>query len=136
MNEQSNTALIQKMYTAFNSGDIQTLLANVAPDAEWIDYGPESVPYFGNFTGRIPDFFKAIGESTTGGSVAVDQYIAAGDSVVTQGTYRATARSTGVKIDSPIAHIFVVRDGKVVSWRGYGDTAAVVAAHAAKAVSA
>jgi hypothetical protein len=29
MSDQSNTALIQSLYAAFNSGDIQTLLANV-----------------------------------------------------------------------------------------------------------
>jgi hypothetical protein len=136
MSEQANTAVIQTMYTGFNSGDIQTILANVAPNAEWVDYGPGAVPYFGDFTGRIADFFKAIGESTTGGNVAIDQYIASGDIVVTQGQYTATVRTTGATIDAPIAHIFTLRDGKVTSWKGYGDTAAVLAAHTGKAASA
>lgn len=136
MSEQANTAVIQSMYTAFNRGDIQVIISNSAPDAEWVNYGASTVPYFGNFTGRIPDFFKAIDDSTTGGNVAIDRYIAAGDSVVTEGRYTATVRNTGSKIDAPIAHVFTLRDGKVVSWRGYGDTAAVVAAHSGKGVSA
>jgi uncharacterized protein len=124
------------MYAAFNSGDIQTVLANVAPDAEWVNYGPDAVPYFGSFSGRMTEVFQAIGESTTSGNVAIDQYIAAGDKVVTQGRYRATVRSTGAKIDVPIAHVFTLRDGRVTSWKGYGDTAAVLAAHTGKAASA
>jgi ketosteroid isomerase-like protein len=137
MSEPTNTALIQAMYAAFNRGDIQTILANTAPDAEWVNYGPAgAVPYFGDFTGRIADFFKAIGATTNGGNVAVKQYIASGDNVVTQGRYTATVQGSGAKIDSPIAHVFTVRGGKVISWNGYGDTAAVAAAHTGKAVSA
>jgi ketosteroid isomerase-like protein len=136
MSEQANTALIQKVYAAFNSGDIQTILSNVAPDAGWVDYGPPGVPYFGDFTGRIADFFKAIGGSTMGGSVTIDRYIASNDMVVTEGRYRATVPATGANIDVPVAHVFTVRDGKIVSWRGHTDTAAVLAAHTGKAASA
>ena len=136
MSEQTNTTVLKSTYAAFNSGDIQTILANVAPNAEWVNYGPAAVPYFGDFSGRMADFFTAIGESTTGGSVTIDQYIASGDVVVSQGRYRATVRNTGTKIDAPIAHVFTMRDGKITSWKGYGDTAAVLAAHTGKAVSA
>jgi ketosteroid isomerase-like protein len=133
MSEQANTALVQALYAGFNSGDIQSILAKIDQQAEWVDYGPAKVPYFGDFTGRIADFFKAIGETTIGGSVAIDRYIASGDIVVTQGRYTATVRTTGSKIDAPIAHVFTLRDGKVTSWKGYGDTAAVLAAHAGNA---
>jgi ketosteroid isomerase-like protein len=33
-------------------------------------------------------------------------------------------------------HVFTLRDGKIASWNGYGDTAAVIAAHTGKAMSA
>lgn len=136
MAQQPNTVLIQQMYDAFNSGDIQTLLANAAPNAECIDYGPPSVPYFGNFTGRITDFFKAIGESTSEGHVAVEQFVESGDTVVALGRYTARVRDNGVRIDEPIVHVFTVRDGKVTSWKGFGDSAAVAAAHSSKGAAA
>ena len=131
----SNTAVIQSVYAAFNSGDVRTVLANVASNAEWVNYGPSSVPYFGNFTGRIADFFQAIGESTSSGNVAVDRYMEAGDNVITEGRWTATVKDTGQRIDAPIAHVFTLREGKVSSWRGYSDTAAVVAAHTGKAAT-
>ena len=136
MSEQSNTAVVQKVYDAFNAGDLQTVLANIAPDAEWINHGPSAVPYFGTFTGRIAEFFAAIGDTVTSGSAAIDQYLASGDTIVARGRWRATVRGTGAKIDADIVHFFAIRDGKIMSWNGYGDTAAVLAAHTGKTASA
>ena len=132
---QSNTAVIQNVYAAFNRGDIQTVLANVESNAEWVNYGPSSVPYFGNFAGRLTDFFQAIGQSTSNGSVAVERYMEAGDNVITEGRWTATVKETGGRIDAPIAHVFTLRDGKISGWRGYSDSAAVAAAHTGKAAT-
>ncbi len=95
-----------------------------------------TIPYAGNFTGRIPAFFQAIGGSTTGGKVTVDKFIAQDDTVVSIGRYTAEVRGAGAKIDTPIAHIFTVRDGKVSSWTGFSDSAAVASAHTGAAASA
>ena len=136
MNEQQNITLIQRIYAAFSTGDVQAILNNVETSAEWINYGPGTIPYGGNFTGRIPAFFQAIGDSTTEGKVVADRFIAEGDSVVSLGRYTANVRSTGRKIDTPLAHVFTVRNGKVTSWIGFSDSAAVAAAHTGTAASA
>jgi ketosteroid isomerase-like protein len=124
------------MYDAFGAGGVPTILNSVAPDAEWINYGPSTVPYMGSFKGRVAAFFQAIGETTTGGKVTADKYFAEGETVVTLDRYTATVRGTGAKIDSPIGHIFTVRGGKVTSWIGFSDSAAVAAAHSGAASSA
>ena len=56
--------------------------------------------------------------------------------VVTRGRYTATVRDTGSKIDAPIVHLFAVSDGKVTSWNGYSDSAAILAAHTSHSASA
>lgn len=136
MSEQDNTALVQKIYDAFNRGDVQTVLATIAPNAPFIDHGPAGVPYFGDFSGRPAEFFQAIGDNVTDGKVTMEQYVASGDTVVARGKWTATVRSTGAKIDADLVHFFTVRDGKVTAWNGYGDTAAVLMAHTGKAASA
>jgi uncharacterized protein len=136
MSERDNRAMVQKLYEAFNRGDLETVLASVAPNAEWVDHGPAAVPYYGDFSGRIGEFFQAIGASVAGGSVAIDEYIASGDTVVTRGRWVATARSTGAGIDADMIHFWTLRGGKVTNWHGYGDTAAVLVAHTGKAASA
>jgi ketosteroid isomerase-like protein len=133
---QSNTAVVQNVYESFNRGDIQSLLANTETNPEWVNFGPRSVPYCGNFTGRINDFFEAIGQSTIDGNVAVDRYIASGDNVITEGRFTATVKDTRARLDAPIAHVFTLRNGKISSWRGYSDSAALAAAHAGKAANA
>jgi uncharacterized protein len=92
-------------------------------------------PILRGFSGRPADFFNTIGGSITDGNVTIDRWTAAGETVVTEGRYTATVPSTGAKIDARIAHIFTVRDGKVTSWRGYGDTAVALAAHTGKTAS-
>ena len=92
MAEQQNITLVQKLYAAFSTGDIQTILNNLGPNAEWINHGPATVPYMGNFTGRAPAFFQAMGESTAEGKVIADRFIAQGDSVVSTGRYTAKVR--------------------------------------------
>ncbi len=135
MHEQENVALIRETYAAFSAGDIQTILKKVDSSAEWVNHGPTTIPYAGNFTGRIPAFFQAIGESTTNGRVIADEFIAQGETVVVTGRYTATVNKTGAKLDTPVAHLFKVRNGKILKWVGYGDTAAVAAAHAGSAAS-
>jgi uncharacterized protein len=108
----------------------------VVASAEWVNHGPASVPYFGDFTGRITEFFEAIEQSTTDGNVAVHRYMEAGENVITEARWTATVKATGVRIDAPIVHVFTVRAGKVSSWRGYADTAAVAAAHTANKAAA
>ena len=105
MHEQENIALIQKIYSAFSAEDVQTILNHVSATAEWVNYGPEMVPYAGNFTGRIAEFFQAIGPSTKGGKVIADKFVAQADSVISIGRYTATVRKTGANIDTPVAHI-------------------------------
>jgi ketosteroid isomerase-like protein len=129
MAEEDNVNLIRRIYAAFSSGDIQTVLDNLSPTAKWVNYGPQTIPYAGDFTGRITDFFQAIGQSTTDAKVNPERFIAQGDTVVSIGRYTASVRNTGAQIDTPLAHVFTVSEGKVTSWTGFSDSAAVAAAH-------
>jgi len=138
MTDQENIGLIRKVYAAFGAGDVKTILDSVSDDADWINYGSATVPYTGSRSGKtqILEFFQAIADSTTGGKVVANSFIAQGDMVVALGSYEATVRDTGVKIDSPVAHIFTVRDGKIVRLEGFSDSALVAEAHAGKAAAA
>ena len=138
MNEQDNIELIGKIYKAFTAGDAATILASVGDQTSWINYGPATVPYAGSRAGKaeIMEFFQAIASSTTGGVVVPEEFIAQGDMVVVTGRYRATVRNTGVEIDTPIAHLFTVRNGKIEKWVGFSDSALVADAHTGKAAAA
>jgi ketosteroid isomerase-like protein len=137
MNEQENVNLIWNIYSAFAAGDAQTILDSVTDNAQWINHGPASIPYAGSRAGKaqITEFFQAIANSTTGGKVIAENYVAQGDTVVATGRYQATVRNTGAEIDTPIAHFFTVRNGKVEKWVGYSDSAQVADAHTGRAAA-
>ena len=65
-----------------------------------------------------------------------EEFVAQGDMVVVTGRYRATVNGTGAEIDSPIAHFFTVRNGKIEKWVGFSDSALVADAHTGKAAAA
>jgi hypothetical protein len=68
--------------------------------------------------------------------VIAENFVAQGETVVATGRYTATVRDTGANIDTPIAHLFTVRNGKVVRWEGFSDSARVAEAHTGRAAAA
>ena len=60
--------------------------------------------------------------------VTTDNLFAAGDHVVQTGRTRGTVVANGASFDTPEVHVWEVRDGKVVAFRGYIDTPAMLEA--------
>jgi len=131
MNEQDNIGIIRKIYVAFGAGDVQTILDAVTDDAAWINHGPATIPYAGSRSGKaqVREFFQAIADATTRAKVIPENFVAQGDVVVATGRYQATVRDTGAAIDTPLAHFFTIRNGKIARWEGFSDSAQVAAAH-------
>ena len=52
-----------------------------------------------------------------------DEFLDAGDRVVVLDHFRVRGKATGRTVDAPCAHVWTLRDGKVVYHRNYVDTA-------------
>jgi uncharacterized protein len=131
MNTEQNTALIRKLYDAFERGDIQTILGNLTGDTEWIQEGPTIIPYAGKKTGptQVRHYFDVLVGTQENMKLTIDHFIAQGDEVATLGRYKATVKATGKQFDSRVAHFFTIRDGKVSRWIGIGDMTDAAAAY-------
>lgn len=131
MNEQQNTALIQKLYDAFARGDVQTILDNLTDDVAWQMDGPAIIPFTGRRTGpaEVRGFFEALSATQQNMKLTTERFIAQGDGVATLGRYAATVTATGKSFDSAVAHFFTIRDGKVAQFVDVGDTAAIADAY-------
>jgi hypothetical protein len=138
MANDSNVALIETMYDAFAQGNIQFILDRITEDVDWVNEGPESIPYAGTFKGPndVQRFFQALGSTVDNGRVTAEDFIAQGEKVVATGRFSATVKATGKRIDVPIAHVFTVRNGKIARWVGYADTARVAEAYSVSGQSA
>jgi ketosteroid isomerase-like protein len=137
MSEQENTAVVQQAYAKFKSGDIHGLLELVADDVTWQLPEIENVPFAGTRTTRngVAQFFALVGANQDTLKFEPNETIAQGDKVVSLGNYRWRVKETNRDFGGDFAHVFTIRDGKVVEFQEYMDTAAAAAAYR-KAMSA
>lgn len=131
MSEQKNTHLIQQLYAAFGRGDVPVILAAFADQFEFHHHGPpEVLPWARSrhTKDEVAEFFKVLGETLDVLAFEPRAYVAQGDKVVALGYFRARAKATGREFDEHWAMEWTLRDGKVVGYRAYDDTAAMVEA--------
>ena len=125
----NNVNRIKNLYQAFAAGDLDTVLATIDPDVVWIE--SEGIPYGGTFQGRdavVEGVFQKIGAEWDNFAAQVEEYIDAGDRVITLGHDSGTYKDTGKSMSAPTASIWTFDNGKVVKFVQYIDTLKVVTA--------
>jgi len=122
----SNVTTVQELYAAFGRGDVPGILSRLADDVVWESEGPASDSLSGIRHGKAETvgFFEAIGKDHGNPKLTISEYIDAGDNVITIGRYTATMNSTGRIFESPTCHVWKFRNGKVVKYIGFSNTAA------------
>lgn len=118
-----NVATIRRAYDAFNDGDIETVVATMAEDIEWME--PEGFYAGGTYHGPdevVENVFTPAIEQFESFRPEPERFVADGDTVVTLGRFEATTPE-GERIVSPFAHVWELRDGRVRRLVNYTDTA-------------
>jgi uncharacterized protein len=139
MTDQENLQTIHEVYGDFGRGDIPAVLKTLTQDIEWFTPGPPAIiPYAGERTGpeQVAQYFAEFGSAIEMTAFEPRQFFAGDDQVVVLGHYSARVKATGNVIESEWVHAFTLRDGKIAKFRGYEDSAAVVAAFTAHAQTA
>lgn len=139
MSVETNTKTVQQVYENFGElegaggkrADMQPLLSLYSDDVEWHVPKMEGVPFAGPRRGiaGVRDFFAAVTDGLDVPKFEPHEYIAQGDKVVTLGRYSWRVKATGREFSSDFAHVCTLRDGKIVRFHEYMDTAAEVRAH-------
>jgi ketosteroid isomerase-like protein len=139
VSEGTNTKTVQQVYENFEAlgraaakrPDLQPLLSLYADDVEWHVPEMEDVPFAGPRKGiaGVRDFLTAVTEDLEVLQFEPREYIAQGDKVVALGRYSWRVKATGREFSSDFAHVCTVRDGKIVRFHEYMDTAAEIRAH-------
>ena len=132
--------LIQKVkdaYAAFGRGDVATILSMLAPDVSWELEAPAEVSFAGIRKGPegVKGFFQAIANDHADPKLEITEYFSSADGVATFGRYKCTLKKTGKRLDSPVAHLFKFRDGKIVRFVDHTDTAAYLEASRSSAAA-
>ena len=124
----SNVEATKKGYECFQRGDIPSLIRDLLDDnCIWISPGPkDKLPWAGTFKGKheIANFFAQVGQNLEFSEFAPREMIEQGETVVVLGTLAGRAKKSGKAVKNEWAHVFKFRQGKVVFFQEYIDTAA------------
>jgi uncharacterized protein len=127
MSAEANVDVVRKGYASYASGDVATIFALFDPEIEITQ--TTELPWGGHYKGHAEakQFFEKIFANVQA-MPQPDSYISAGESVVAIGRLRGHAKQSGKLIDLAIAHVWTVRDGRIVRFDAYIDTPAMLAA--------
>ncbi|HEX5110783.1 MAG TPA: nuclear transport factor 2 family protein [Vicinamibacterales bacterium] len=129
MSEQQNLEIVRRGYEAFGRGDIETLLSLLDENIEWRTPGPPDLPTAGVRRGRqeVGAFFAVLNQTFDIQRFEPQTFLTGGDRVVVLGTDTALVKATGkLLVDEPWAHVFTVKDGRIVGFQEYLDTGTFV----------
>jgi len=115
--------VISGVYEAFGTGNIPAVLGAFDENIAWTE--AEGFMYGGTYVGPnavLENVFMRLGTEWEGFSAVPHQIIDGGDSVVGLGTYSGKYLKTGKSMSVPFAHVWTLRDGKIVKFVQYTDT--------------
>ena len=119
--------VIRRVYAAMKNGDAEVMQELFADDIH-VWQSPE-LPWGGDYLGRDGafTFFLKLVEHIQS-QVTTESLFSAGDHVVQTGRTRGTVVANGASFDVPEVHVWELRDGRVVGFRAYIDTPAMLEA--------
>ncbi|MDB5963243.1 MAG: hypothetical protein JWP59_4537 [Massilia sp.] len=130
MDSSQNKQVVMQAYGMYGAGDIKGVLGLCADDVCWTSPDVEQVPFSGQYNGHyeVGEFFASLAGTMDTIQFTPRDFIAEGDKVVVTGSARWHVKTTGAEFGSDWVHVFTLRDGKVVRFEQYSDTAAAQAA--------
>ena len=121
----SNLEKVQELYGAFGRGEIEPVLAALAPDVEWVEGDIEGLPYRGAHHGPEAvgrDVFAQIPGAYESFELVPQEWVDGGDTIVMLG--RVTVRLDGRESSQSVAQVWKFQDGKITRFESFQDTLA------------
>jgi ketosteroid isomerase-like protein len=130
----TNKDLVRDTYEASPAQKGERLKAALAADASWTEAA--GFPYAGTYVGFeaiAANVFERLAAEWIDYQAEAHTYLEDGDKVAAFGVYSGTYRATGKAMTATFAHLYTLKDGKIVSMEQYIDSAVVRRAMAADA---
>lgn len=123
---EENVNVVRGLYQAFATGDIPVIIAALDPQIEWWEaenfiYADKN-PYVGP-EAVLGGVFMRIANDWDSFAVSPEEVLDAGEVAIGHGYYSGTHKQTGERVRAQFAHFFTFRDGKIVKFQQYTDTA-------------
>lgn len=123
----TNLDIIKSTYEGKTSEENGENLARyVAEDISWTE--AKGFPYGGTYIGLdniTKNVFSRLGSEWIDYKFTPEDYVANGDKVVAYGTYTGTYKLTDRPFAARVAHVWKLRDGKIISFEQFVDSQSV-----------
>ena len=124
-----NLEIVQRLYEAFAARNREAILEIFDPEIVWIQN--EGFPGGGTHIGAesiLKDVFGPFRVSWDSWEAVVSRWIEDGETAVALGEYRGVNKATGKSMKAAFAHVYWIRDRRIVRFQQYTDTLMVVRA--------
>ncbi len=125
----SSLEIVQGVYAAFAAGNVPAVLGAMAPDIRWTEAA--GGPYGGVSIGPdavLQNVFMKLGTEWDGFAAVPGRFVAEGDTVIALGDYSGRNLATGKSFRARFAHVWTLRNGRVVEFEQITDTVPQLAA--------
>jgi ketosteroid isomerase-like protein len=122
----ANVETLRRGYDALNNGDLSVVLELLDPDIEWHEPAPS--PDAGAHRGRdsFERFLRSWLESFDSFRVQPEQVVERGCELVAVVHQTGTGRSSRLQVETRLAHVWTVADGRAVRWEAIPDIEAAL----------
>jgi ketosteroid isomerase-like protein len=123
----TNLEIVKSTYEGKTSEENGENLAKyVAEDISWTE--AEGFPCAGTYIGLgniKKNVFSRLGSEWIDYKFTPEDYIAGDDKVVAYGTYTGTYKGTGKYFEARVAHVWKLKEGKIISFEQFVDSVPV-----------
>lgn len=118
--QNDSRQIIERLYEGFRTRDMATIFGLLSPEVEIVQ--SEELPWGGTYRGHdeARQFFGKLGANLNS-TLTLERFVHAGDHIVAIGWTSGTVNGSGAKYHVAIAHVWQVRDGKIVAAKFYID---------------
>jgi len=123
---QENIKLLKSFYEAPSRGDFGPFRDALDPNVEWIEPNVPGLWFSGTHRGAEAVWKEVIGpavEKFDDFRVNMKQFYGVGDHIIAIGYFRGFAKTTGKELDAATAHVCTMRNGKIMRFEAFHDTA-------------
>jgi ketosteroid isomerase-like protein len=122
---KENVEVVRGLYDAFGRGDVPSVLGQMDQGIEWNEaenfiYADRN-PYVGP-QAVLEGVFMRLASEWDGFTVTPEDWLDAGERVVVLGTYSGKHKAGGKQVRAQFAHVWSLREERVVRFQQYTDT--------------
>jgi ketosteroid isomerase-like protein len=112
----TNLEMVKSTYEGTAEENAANLAKFLDENAAWTE--AKGFPYAGTYVGFdaiVANVFQRLATEWIAYKVTVEDYVADGDKVVAYGTYSGTYKKTNKYFEARVAHLWKLKNGKVIS---------------------